>query len=189
MKIGVLALQGDFDAHRVRLEQLGAEVTLVRDPSQLDGLDGLIIPGGESGTFLKLLGTEGLAQLQAFAATKPTFGTCAGCILLAREVENPPQAGLNAVDIRVRRNAYGRQLESSIRRGQFRDQPLEMVFIRAPKIVRVGEGVKILGTEGSDPVLVRKGKTLAATFHPEMTTDPAVHRYFLEMVDGQPKNG
>jgi len=189
MKIGVLALQGDFDAHRVRLEQLGAEVTLVRDPSQLDGLDGLIIPGGESGTFLKLLGAEGLAQLQSFVATKPTFGTCAGCILLAHEVENPPQAGLDALDIRVRRNAYGRQLESSIRQGQFRDQPLEMVFIRAPKIVSVGSGVEVLATEGSDPVLVRKGKTLAATFHPEMTSDPAVHRYFLEMVDGRAKNG
>jgi 5'-phosphate synthase pdxT subunit len=189
MKIGVLALQGDFDAHRVRLEELGAEVTLVRDPAQLDGLDGLIIPGGESGTFLKLLGAEGLAQLQSFVATKPTFGTCAGCILLAHEVENPPQPGLDALDIRVRRNAYGRQLESSIRQGQFRDQPLEMVFIRAPKIVSVGLGVEVLATEGSDPVLVRKGKTLAATFHPEMTSDPAVHRYFLEMVDGRVKNG
>jgi len=183
MKIGVLALQGDFDAHRLRLEQLGAEVALVRDPAHLDGLDGLIIPGGESGTFLRLLGPEGLEQLREFVATKPTFGTCAGCILLAREVENPPQPGLNALDIRVRRNAYGRQLESSIRQGSFRNQPLEMVFIRAPKIVSLGEGVEILGTEGADPVLVRKGKTLAATFHPEMTADPAVHRYFMEMIE------
>jgi 5'-phosphate synthase pdxT subunit len=182
MKIGVLALQGDFDAHRVRLEQLGAEVVLVRDPAHLDGLNGLIIPGGESGTFLKLLSPQGFAQLQHFVANRPTFGTCAGCILLAREVENPPQPGLNALDIRVRRNAYGRQLESSIRQGQFGDQPLEMVFIRAPKIVSVGEGVEVLATEGSDPVLVRKGKTLAATFHPEMTADPAVHRYFLAMI-------
>jgi pyridoxal 5'-phosphate synthase pdxT subunit len=182
MKIGVLALQGDFDAHRVRLEQLGAEVVLVRDPAHLDGLNGLILPGGESGTFLKLLSTQGFAQLQHFVANKPTFGTCAGCILLAREVENPPQRGLNALDIRVRRNAYGRQLESSIRQGQFGDQSLEMVFIRAPKIVSVGEGVEVLATEGADPVLVRKGKTLAATFHPEMTADPAVHRYFLAMI-------
>ncbi len=184
MKIGVLALQGDFDAHRVRLEQLGAEVALVRKSEQLGGLDGLIIPGGESGTFLKLLDADGLAQLRQFVATKPTFGTCAGCILLAREVENPSQAGLGALDIRVRRNAYGRQLESSIRQGKFRDEPLEMVFIRAPKIVQVGAGVEVLGTEGTDPVLVRKGKTLAATFHPEMSADPAVHQYFLEMVDG-----
>jgi 5'-phosphate synthase pdxT subunit len=182
MKIGVLALQGDFDAHRTRLEELGAAVTLVRNPDQLSGIDGLIIPGGESGTFLKLLGEEGLAQLQQFVATKPVFGTCAGCILLAREVENPPQPGLGALDIRVRRNAYGRQLESSIRQGSFRNAPLEMVFIRAPKIVHVGAGVEVLGTEGTDPVLVRKGKTLAATFHPEMSADPTVHRYFLELV-------
>ena len=182
MNIGVLALQGDFDAHRVRLEDLGARVTLVRDPSQLDPLDGLVIPGGESGTFLKLLGQEGLAQLRQFVATKPVFGTCAGCILLATEVENPPQPGLGALDIGVRRNAYGRQLESSIRQGTFRGAPLEMVFIRAPKITRVGAGIDVLGTEGADPVLVWKGKTMAATFHPEMSADPAVHKYFLEMV-------
>jgi 5'-phosphate synthase pdxT subunit len=180
--IGVLALQGDFDAHRVRLEELGAEVALVRKPEQLGGIDGLIIPGGESGTFLKLLDADGLVQLRRFVARKPTFGTCAGCILLAREVENPPQTGLGALDIRVRRNAYGRQLESSIRQGRFRDKPLEMVFIRAPKIVQVGADVEVLGTEGADPVLVRKGKTLAATFHPEMSADTAVHQYFLDLV-------
>jgi 5'-phosphate synthase pdxT subunit len=182
MNIGVLALQGDFDAHRLRLEQLGAVVTLVRKPEQLNGLDGLIIPGGESGTFLKLLSAEGFEQLQAFVATKPTFGTCAGCILLAHEVENPPQPGLDALDIRVRRNAYGRQLESSIRQGSFRGAPLEMVFIRAPKIVHVGAGVEVLAIEGDDPVMVLKGKTLAATFHPEMTANPAVHQYFLDMI-------
>ena len=182
MNIGVLALQGDFDAHRARLEALGAQVTLVRDPVQLDGLDGLVIPGGESGTFLKLLGQEGLGLLRQFVATKPVFGTCAGCILLATEVENPPQPGLGALDIGVRRNAYGRQLESSIRQGTFQQAPLEMVFIRAPKIVRVGPGVEVLGREGDDPVLVRNGKTLAATFHPEMSADSAVHKYFLDMV-------
>jgi len=185
VNIGVLALQGDFDAHRLRLEQLGAQATLVRDTSELEDLDGLIIPGGESGTFLKLLGENGLAQLREFAMAKATFGTCAGCILLAREVENPPQLGLNALDIRVRRNAYGRQLESSIREGSFQGQPLEMVFIRAPRIVQVGSGVEVLATEGADPVLVRSGKTLAATFHPEMSSDPAVHRYFLDMVTAQ----
>jgi 5'-phosphate synthase pdxT subunit len=182
MKIGVLALQGDFDAHRKRLEQLGVEVVLVKKPDQLDSIGGLVIPGGESGTFLKLLGEEGLARLKQFVAEKPSFGTCAGCILLAKDVENPPQVGLAALDIRVRRNAYGRQMESSIRQGSFRGQPLEMVFIRAPRIIQVGAGVKILATEGNDPVLVRKWKTLAATFHPEMSTDTAVHRYFLEMV-------
>ena len=158
-------------------------MTLVRNPSELDGIDGLIIPGGESGTFLKLLGEAGFAQLRGFVASKPTFGTCAGCILLAREVENPPQAGLDALDIRVRRNAYGRQLESSIRQGTFQGAPLEMVFIRAPKIVHVGADVEVLGVEGVDPVLVRKGKTLAGTFHPEMSADPVVHKYFLEMVE------
>jgi 5'-phosphate synthase pdxT subunit len=182
MNIGVLSLQGDFDAHRVRLERLGATVTLVRKPEQMEGVDGLIIPGGESGTFLKLLSADGFTELQHFVANKPTFGTCAGCILLAHEVENPPQPGLDALDIRVRRNAYGRQLESSIRQGSFRGTPLEMVFIRAPKIVHVGPGVEVLATEGDDPVMVRKGKTLAVTFHPEMSADLAVHQYFLDMV-------
>ena len=182
MKIGVLALQGDFAAHRQRLEQLGAEVALIKKPEQLSQMDGLIIPGGESGTFLKLLGEEGFAKLKEFVEAKPTFGTCAGCILLAKEVENPPQAGLDALDIRVRRNAYGRQLESSIREGVFNGVAMEMVFIRAPKIVRVGEGVEVLGKEGNDPVLVRKGRTMAATFHPEMSADIAVHKYFLDMV-------
>src|SRR5246127_484467 len=134
MKIGVLALQGDFDAHRRRLAELGAEVVLVRKPEQLDDVDGLVIPGGESGTFLKLLGAAGFEKLKDFVRAKPTFGTCAGAILLASEEENPKQAGLGALDITVRRNAYGRQIDSSIREGQFRDAPIEMVFIRAPKI-------------------------------------------------------
>ncbi len=184
MKIGVLALQGDFDAHRKRLEELGAEVVLVKKPEQLDNIDGLIIPGGESGTFLKLLGEDGLEKLRDFVRAKPTFGTCAGCILLATEVENPKQAGLGAIDITVRRNAYGRQIDSSIREGRFLDDPIEMVFIRAPRIERVGEGVEIIATEGRDrdPVLVRKGNTLAATFHPELSDDPRIHEYFLVLV-------
>jgi pyridoxal 5'-phosphate synthase pdxT subunit len=182
MKIGVLALQGDFDAHRRRLEELGAEVVLVKKPEQLDEIDGLVIPGGESGTFLKLLGEDGFAKLKDFVRLKPTFGTCAGCILLATEVENPKQAGLGALDITVRRNAYGRQIDSSIREGKFLKNPIEMVFIRAPKIERLGNGVEVIATQGNDPVLVRKGKTLAATFHPELSADPSIHRYFLEMV-------
>lgn len=181
-RIGILALQGDFDAHRKRLEQLGADVVLVRKPEQLDELDALIIPGGESSTFLKLLGDDGVQKLRDFVHTKPTFGTCAGAILLATEVENPKQPGLGALDIRVRRNAYGRQLESSIREGKFGDTPLEMVFIRAPRIERVGEGVEVLAKEGSDPVLVRKGKVMAATFHPELSDDTRVHRAFLDLV-------
>src|SRR5579864_1137763 len=182
MKIGVLALQGDFDAHRRRLEQLGAEVVLVKKPEQLDEIDGLIIPGGESGTFLKLLGDAGFERLKQFVRLKPTFGTCAGAILLATEVENPKQQGLGALDIRVRRNAYGRQLESSIREGRFGSAPLEMVFIRAPRIERVGEGIEVLAKEGSDPVLVRQGKVMAATFHPELSDDTRVHRAFLDLL-------
>ena len=187
MKIGVLALQGDFDAHRRRLEELGAEVVLVKKPEQLDEVEGLVIPGGESGTFLKLLGEEGFEKLKQFVRVKPTFGTCAGAILLAAEVENPKQAGLGAIDIGVRRNAYGRQLDSSIREGKFiqgvlRSSPLEMVFIRAPKIERVGPSVEVLATEGKDPVAVRQGKVIAATFHPELSADTRVHQAFLDLV-------
>lgn len=182
MKIGVLALQGDFDAHRRRLEELGAEVVLVKKPPQLDAIDGLVIPGGESGTFLNLLGEAGFEKLKEFVAAKPTFGTCAGAILLAREVDNPAQAGLGALDIGIRRNAYGRQLQSSIREGKFGESPIEMVFIRAPKIERLGAGVEVLATEGGDPVAVRQGKVMAATFHPELSDDTRVHRAFLDLV-------
>jgi pyridoxal 5'-phosphate synthase pdxT subunit len=182
MKIGVLALQGDFDAHRRRLEQLGADVILVRKPEQLDEIDGLVIPGGESGTFLNLLGDAGFEKLKQFVHIKPTFGTCAGAILLATEVENPKQAGLGALDIGIRRNAYGRQIDSSIREGRFLGSPTEMVFIRAPKIERVGPDVEVIATEGGDAVAVRQGRTMAATFHPELSEDTRVHQAFLEMV-------
>jgi len=201
MKIGVLALQGDFDAHRRRLEELGAEVVLVKKPEQLDQIEGLVIPGGESGTFLKLLGEQGFEKLKQFVKTKPTFGTCAGAILLAAEVENPPQAGLGALNIRIRRNAYGRQIHSSIREGKFvanlnhhlnstdasaqNGSPLEMVFIRAPKIVGVGEGVEVLATEGNDPVAVRQGRAMAATFHPELSDDKRVHAAFLRLISSK----
>ncbi len=186
-KIGVLALQGDFDVHRRRLQELGAEVILVKKPEQLDEIDGLVIPGGESGTILKLLGEAGFAKLKQFVTTKPTFGTCAGAILLAGEVENPKQAGLGAIDIGIRRNAYGRQMDSSIREGKFiqaelGQSPIEMVFIRAPKIERVGAGVEVMATEGNDPVAVRQGKVMAATFHPELSADSRVHQAFLDMV-------
>jgi pyridoxal 5'-phosphate synthase pdxT subunit len=199
MIIGVLALQGDFDAHRRRLEQLGAEVVLVKKPEQLDHIDGLVIPGGESGTFLKLLGEAGFEKLKQFVRVKPTFGTCAGAILLATEVENPTQTGLGALNIRIRRNAYGRQIDSSIREGKFftstssgdhhdgalRESVLEMVFIRAPKIERVGEGVEVIATEGNDPVAVRQGRAMAATFHPELSDDTRIHRAFLDLVENE----
>ncbi len=182
MKIGVLALQGDFDAHRRRLEELGAEVVLVKKHEQLDEIEGLVIPGGESSTFLKLLGATGFQKLKEFVHSKPSFGTCAGAILLAKEVENPTQSGLGAIDIAIRRNAYGRQIDSSIREGLFRGSPIEMVFIRAPKIERLGPGVEVMATQGNDPVVVRQGKTMAATFHPELTADPRVHQSFVEIV-------
>jgi pyridoxal 5'-phosphate synthase pdxT subunit len=182
MTIGVLALQGDFDAHRRRLEELGAKVVLVRKPEQLDDIDGLVIPGGESGTFLKLLGDAGFEKLKQFVKAKPTFGTCAGAILLATEVENPAQAGLGALNIRIRRNAYGRQIDSSIREGLFGNSPLEMVFIRAPKISHIGEGVEVLATEGADPVAVRQGRAMAATFHPELSDDTRIHQAFLNLI-------
>lgn len=186
-KIGVLALQGDFDAHRRRLEELGAEVVLVRRPEQFDEIDGLVIPGGESSTFLKLLGEKGFEKLSTFVHTKPTFGTCAGAILLATRVENPQQSGLNAIDMTIRRNAYGRQIDSSIVEAltSLGSDPLEMVFIRAPRIENVGAGVEVLANRQGDPVLVRKGKVMAATFHPELSGDTRVHAEFLKMV----KNG
>ena len=186
MKIGVLAIQGDYEAHKARLEQLGAEVTLVRKPEQLDAIDGIVIPGGESSTFLNFLAERGfLEKLRDFVSTKPTFGTCAGAILLAKHVENPPQQSLDVMDIRIRRNAYGRQIDSSIREAKTKlgDKPLEMVFIRAPKIVGTGKGVEILATAGDDPVLVRQGKIMAATFHPELSEDTRVHQEFVKMVE------
>src|SRR5258708_21012008 len=197
MRVGVRTLRGDFDGHRRRLEQLGAEVGLVKKPEQLDEIDGLVIPGGESGTFLNLLGQAGFEKLKEFVGVKPTFGTCAGAILLANEVENPKQDGLGALDIRIRRNAYGRQIDSSIREGKFlqpkvgndkvpasptEGSPLEMVFIRAPKIERVGPGVEVIATEGNHPVAVRQGRVIAATFHPELSDDTRVHQAFLDLV-------
>ena len=184
MKIGVLALQGDFEAHRRRLQELGAEVVLVRKPEQLDQIDGLVIPGGESSTFLKLLGEKGFQKLNDFVHNKPTFGTCAGAILLAKQVKDPDQPGLNAIDITVRRNAYGRQIDSTILSAMtaLGGDPLEMVFIRAPRIESVGEGVEVLARRDDYPVLVRKGNVMAATFHPELSDDTRVHAEFLKMV-------
>jgi 5'-phosphate synthase pdxT subunit len=188
MKIGILAIQGDYEAHRAVLQRLGAEVTLVRKPEQLETIDAIIIPGGESSTFLNFLAERGfLEKLRDFVRAKPAFGTCAGAILLAKEVENPPQESLGALDIRIRRNAYGRQIDSSIRQVETKlgQQPLEMVFIRAPKITGTGKGVEVLASESGDPVLVRQGKIMAATFHPELSNDTRVHEAFLKLV----KNG
>jgi pyridoxal 5'-phosphate synthase pdxT subunit len=187
MTIGVLAIQGDFDAHKKRLEQLGADVILVRKPEQFDQIDGLVIPGGESGAFLKIMGDDLLAKLRDFIRLKPTFGTCAGAIMLAREVTNPDQPGLGALDIRIRRNAYGRQVDSSIRTGEttLLGGPMEMVFIRAPRIEQAGPEVEVLAREAGDPVVVRQGKSMAATFHPELSDDSRVHSAFLDLVRNQ----
>ncbi len=184
MRVGVLALQGDFAAHRRRLEELGAEVVEVRKPEQLDEIDGLVIPGGESSAFLKLLGEYGFERLNDFVHSKPVFGTCAGSILLAREVENPAQQGLNAIDITVRRNAYGRQIDSTIvsLASKLGPEPLEQVYIRAPRIERTGPGVEVLAERDGHPVLVRQGKVMASTFHPELSEDPRVHAEFLKLL-------
>jgi 5'-phosphate synthase pdxT subunit len=185
LKIGVLALQGDFDAHKKALERLGAEVVLVRKPEQLETIDGLVIPGGESSAFLKLLGEQGFDRLADFVSRKPTFGTCAGCILLAKEVTNPRQVGLGAIDLDVARNAYGRQIDSSIVTSETKllGGPLEQVYIRAPRIERVGEGVEVLAERDGHAVLVRQGNVMAATFHPELSDDTRVHEAFLKLVE------
>lgn len=185
LTIGVLALQGDFDAHRRTLDRLGVRPVLVRKPEELDEIDGLVIPGGESSTFLKFLEREGfLNKLRDFVSRKPAFGTCAGAILLAKEVVNPSQPSLGALDISIQRNAYGRQIDSSIMTAptKLAGDPLEMVFIRAPRIERVGAGVQVLAERENHPVLVRDGQILAATFHPELSNDLRVHELFLQMV-------
>lgn len=184
-RIGVLAIQGDYAAHAAALRDSGAEPVLIRKPAELAGIDGLIIPGGESTTFLKFLERDGfLDALRSFVATTPTFGTCAGCILLADKVLHPPQASLGVLDVTVERNAYGRQIDSSIEEASTKlgAKPLEMVYIRAPRIQKVGKGVTVLAERDGFPVLVRQGHLLAATFHPELSGDRRIHRYFVDMV-------
>ncbi|MBZ5514548.1 MAG: pyridoxal 5'-phosphate synthase glutaminase subunit PdxT [Acidobacteriia bacterium] len=183
--VGVLAIQGDFERHAKMLERIGAPWELVKHASDLEGVGGLIMPGGESTTMLKFFANEGLgaAVRQLAAEGKPIFGTCAGAILLAREVLNPPQDHLDLIDITIERNAYGRQIDSSVRGGdcpELSDRPVEMVFIRAPIIRRVGDNVRVLGRCDGLPVLVEQGSILAATFHPELTEDETIHRYFLK---------
>ncbi len=190
-RIGVLALQGAFQVHANRLAELGAETTLVRKPEDLidpEGnwlLDGLVIPGGESTTFLKHLERAGFYDvLDRYVHDRPTFGTCAGCILLAREVLNPPQRSFAVLDATVERNAYGRQNDSSIRLEPtaLPGGPLEAVYIRAPRLLDPGPEVQVLATRDDAPTLVRQGQLLAATFHPELTEDRRVHQLFLDMV-------
>jgi 5'-phosphate synthase pdxT subunit len=191
VKIGVLALQGDFAQHARALARCGTEVDVVevRKPEQLDDLDGLIVPGGESTTLLKLMDAWGFVPaLEKFhAGGRPVFGTCAGLILVAREVTGPRQFSLGLIDVGVERNAYGRQRESFEAAGTAdlggASAPIEMVFIRAPRIRRVGEDVQTLARHAGEPVLARQGTVLVATFHPELTDDPTIHRYFCRMVE------
>jgi 5'-phosphate synthase pdxT subunit len=188
MTIGVLALQGDFALHRAALERIGVASSEVRMPAQLDGVDGLIMPGGESTTLLKLLDAwDFVPALEKFhAAGKPIFGTCAGLILLAREVRNPSQFSLGFIDLAVARNAYGRQKESFEAMGtaDLGDgaAPLKMVFIRAPRILRLGPGVTPLAHHRDECVMARQGSVLVASFHPELTEESTVHEHFARMV-------
>jgi 5'-phosphate synthase pdxT subunit len=178
-------LQGAYDAHAKTLITLGATPRLVRTPAELEGLDGLIMPGGESTTMLKFLERNGFFDvLQTWVRSTPTFGTCAGAILLAKHVENPPQRSLGTLDITVERNAYGRQIDSTILTAgtELPGGPLEMVFIRAPRITSTGPGVETLATRDGFPTLVRSGNLLAATFHPELSHDTRVHQLFLDQV-------
>jgi len=185
MKIGILAIQGDYQAHANVLERLGVEHSFVRSVGDVAGLSGIILPGGESSTHLKVMTEEGLFDaLKHFAADGGAFfGTCAGAILLAREVHGPAQASLGLIDISVLRNGYGRQLASDVHTGptKLHKEPLEMVFIRAPIIESIGKGVEVLAEDAGHPVLVEQGRVLASTFHPELTSDSTVHEHFVEM--------
>jgi 5'-phosphate synthase pdxT subunit len=191
LTIGILALQGAYEAHARTLLALGVTTRLIRTPDELQDqegrprIDGLIIPGGESTTMLKFLEGNGfLESLTIFVQHTPTFGTCAGAILLAKKVEHPAQQSLGALDITVERNAYGRQIDSAIITASTKLEggPLEMVFIRAPRITRTGPTVETLASRDSFPVLVREGHLLAATFHPELSADTRIHQLFLNII-------
>ncbi len=195
VKIGVLALQGDFALHRQALDRIGVESVEVRKPAELEAVDGLIIPGGESTALLKLMDAwDFVPALEKFhAAGKPIFGTCAGLIVLAREVLNPDQSSLALIDVTVERNAYGRQKESFESEGEAmlegERRPVRMVFIRAPRIRRVGPAVTPLASHAGECVMAREGSVLVATFHPELTDDPTVHRYFRRMAEDSKEGG
>ena len=181
--VGILALQGDFEAHQRAVERAGARAIEVRTESELAQCDGLIVPGGESSTMLKLLDQEKLTgPLKRFAERKPVYGSCAGAILLAREVTHPAQASLGLMDIQVERNAYGRQIDSRIAHitPENGGGEMEAVFIRAPIIRKVGPDAIVLASYHGDPVWVEQGLHMVTTFHPELTTDLRVHRRFLE---------
>ncbi|HEY6466808.1 MAG TPA: pyridoxal 5'-phosphate synthase glutaminase subunit PdxT [Candidatus Acidoferrales bacterium] len=186
-KIGIVAIQGDYEAHAKALDRLGVKHSFVRTPEDLSGVSAVILPGGESTTHLKVMKEEGLFDaLKQFATDGGGFfGTCAGAIMLAREVRGPAQDSLGLLDATLLRNGYGRQLASDVHMGasKLRKDPLEMVFIRAPIIEEIGDTVEVLAKDAGHPVLVQQGKILASTFHPELSEDTIVHRYFLSMVE------
>jgi 5'-phosphate synthase pdxT subunit len=185
LKVGILAVQGDFEAHAATLARMGVDYVFVRTPRDLEGVDAVILPGGESTTQWKFLVEEGLDKRLLQHATNggAIFGTCAGAILLAREVLNPAQQSLALADITVIRNGYGRQLASEVRHGAtaISPEPIEMVFIRAPMIERIGPDVSVLAKSEGQPVLILQDRIMIATFHPELTSDTTVHEYFLRM--------
>jgi 5'-phosphate synthase pdxT subunit len=189
MTIGILAIQGDYEAHAKMLDRVGVAHRYVRTAADLKGLDGIILPGGESTTHLKVMVEEGLFEpLKKFGVDgRAVFGTCAGAILLAREVHGPPQASLGLLDATVLRNGYGRQLASDVHmvHTKLGEQPMEMVFIRAPIFESVGDEVAVLAEDAGHPVLVRQGNILASTFHPELTDDPTIHEYFAKMASAR----
>ena len=190
-KIGIVAIQGDYEAHAKMLDRIGVGHRFVRTPEELKGLDGIILPGGESTTHLKVMTEEGLFEpLKEFGAKGgAVYGTCAGAILLAREVHRPSQASLGLLDASVVRNGYGRQLASDVHLVQttLREQPIEMVFIRAPILESIGAEVEVLAEFEGHPILVREKNILASTFHPELTNDTTIHEYFVKMAaNGKP---
>ena len=190
MKIGILAVQGDFEAHAARLRELGADAVEVRTVADLEGCDGLVLPGGESTTQLQFLREEGLYEaIRKFSEHHAVFGTCAGAILLATHVKNPVQDSLKLLDMTILRNGYGRQLASDVFFGPcaLSKEPLEMVFIRGPVIEKVGKGITVLANLQDKPVLVQNGRILAATFHPELSADSTVHEYFLKLASNGSK--
>jgi 5'-phosphate synthase pdxT subunit len=185
MKVGILAVQGDYEAHASALKSAGAEAAFVRTVADMRGIDALILPGGESSTQLQFLQEEKLDKaIKDYARNGGAIlGTCAGAILLAREVHGPPQKSLNLLDVAIERNAYGRQLASHVTQepSKLSGRPLEMVFIRAPIIAKLGKKVEVLAESEGHPVLVQQGHILAATFHPELTSDSTIHDYLLRV--------
>ena len=191
-RIGVFAIQGDYAAHALALTEAGAEPREIRNPEELDAIDALVLPGGESTTMLKFLERRNFfEQLREFCARKPVFGTCAGTILLAREVRNPAQRSLGMLDAVIERNSYGRQIDSTIETAEtsLSGGPLEMVFIRAPRIMEIGPRVEALAFRQGHPTLVRQGNLMAATFHPELSPDRRVHRMFVQIAAGVASQG